>query len=189
MHRIEELFLYSLACEIFPDLSQNKAEQIKNNFAIILKDGKSINAFDVTDIQNRTDLLPRFIAPPRSAELKISRSYARRLGVEVVIPRGKKELKYAMKNCLFTVSEGIDGALISFLSDTPVYINAGCKECRTLLGKIAKFEIANGLFIPYTKNRTAKILRPVFSDSDFIYAKNKFRAYIDAEIYSIFNSN
>ena len=186
MRNFEKIFSFSIADEIAPDILNAKDKKNASKFALILSNGETISATEIKNVQYRTGLIPLFFLA-RTNEFTVSRSYARSLGASVIRPRTNIEFARAMKECEFAISEELSGAVFSLLSHTPTYINAGNAECRRFISEVVKWNVASEIIIPYTKNRTAIIRRPNVSDSDFYYAINKFRAYIDAKFHNIFN--
>ena len=75
---------------------------------------------------------------------------------------------------------------LSLLSHTPAYVDAGSAEIRRLIGQILKFDISQGLLIPYTKNRTEIITHPIAKSADFYGIIKKIRADIDADFKNLF---
>ena len=184
MQNLKEYFSHSMAEEIVPDLSFQKISD--SWFALILDSCETISQREIEEIKERTGLLPLFLDISQDSAREQIHSRARGLCAPVIRPRSKTEFGMALQKCNFSISEDIFGAFFSFLSDTPSYVNAGDEKCRKLIGESAKWNISSEIFVPYTKNRTAIIRRPVVYNSDFSLVKNKFRAEIDAKFKSIF---
>ena len=186
MQKLKLAFSYSVAKEIMPELSFSKNNSRHTKFALILSTGESISISEIEDIKKRTSLTPVFFDVFLGFHSELLRSYARSLGATIVKVQTKKDFADALKECSFTVTEEITGALFSFLSHTPAYIDAGNYECRNFIGETTKWNISSEIIMPYTKNRTAIIHRPTASDEDFSLAIKKFRADIDAKFQSVF---
>ena len=180
MRDLEKMFSYSLSEEIMPYVKEAKTSSSRNSFALIFNKGDTISAPDIIEIANRTSLSPLLFDVFGSCEKETLRSYSRSVGAPIIKTDSRLDLTIRLAECAFSVSEGVDGALISIASRTPSYINAGDAECRRILGEVGKMNIHSGILIPYTKNRTAKIRRPHISDSDFIDALFEFYTQISS---------
>lgn len=186
MINLKNAFSYSIAEEIMPDLSHFKSKADFTKFAIILKTGESISIPDIHDIKARTGLSPLLLDFPEGPNSELLRSYARSLGASVAKVRTQNKFAFTLRECRFSISEDVTGALFSFLSHTPVYVDAGCSEIRSLIGQISKFDISEGVIIPYTKNRTSIITCPISKSEDFHGAIKKIRANIGADFQNLF---
>ena len=159
MRRVKRLFSDNVSCEITPELSQIRRRRRQECFALFLCTGETLSVQDIINIQNRTGLSPLFFALARNEKLDVSRSYARSLCAQVFRPQTKYDAIRAMKACNFSISEELLGVVLSFLSHTPAYVNAGCAECRKFIGEISCLDYQDFILIPYTKNKTAHISR------------------------------
>ncbi|MBE6644249.1 MAG: hypothetical protein E7612_02575 [Ruminococcaceae bacterium] len=186
MQDLKDYFSYSAAEEIMPDITFSKSGDSLCRFALILDSCETISKQEISEIEGRTQLSPLFLDISRDSKHTEIRSYARSLGAPVIHPDSKEELFCALNGCCFSISEDIKGAVFSFLCDTPSYVNAGDARCRKFLGESARWDISSEIIIPYTKNRTANIRRPLVYKSDFSLAKNKFRTEISAEFKRVF---
>ena len=175
-------FLYAIAEEIMPDLSYFKNQTPTTKFALILSTGDSLTISDISDIRKRTGLDPLFFELRGLSSPELLRSYARSLGASVVKADSDKGFAFAIRECEFSVSEGADGAFLSFLSHTPAYVNADSAECRALIGRISKLNLPPEMIIPYTKNRAYAIRRTQAARADFSSAIQKIRADVGADL-------
>ena len=178
MLNLKTAFSYSIAAEIMPDISYFKKKAIPTKFALILKTGESLSIPEIYDIKTRTGLSPLFLDIFENSNSELLRSYARSLGASVVKAKNQSKFASGIKECSFSISEDFAGALLSFLSHTPTYAYAGCTENRILIGQMCKLDMPPGAIMPYTKNRTAIISRPISEYEDFSAAIKKIRANI-----------
>lgn len=186
MRKLKNAFSYSIAEEIMPDLSTLYGKTNPDKFALFLKTGESLSIPEIQDIKIRTGLSPLFFEISENSSAELSRSYARGLGAPIVRVITQCKLAFALKECSFTVSEDVTGALLSFLSHTPTYVDAGCAEIRSFIGDISKYDIPADAIIPYTKNRTEIITGPITKYGFFQDAIEKIRADIGADFASLF---
>ena len=183
---LKNVFSYSIAEEIMPDLAHLGRKDSPDKFALILKTGASLSIPDICDIKTRTGLSPLFFEISQASNTELSRAYARRLGAPITKAFTRCNFATTLKECSFSISEDVTGFFLSFLSHTPTYVDAGCSEIRSLIGEMIKFDIPHGIIIPYTKNRTKIIDRTISSHADFCDAIKKIRADIGADFKKLF---
>ena len=159
MRNFERSFSFSLSSEIMPDIEGVKSASLKTSFALILKGGESLSANEIDEIRSRTSLSPLFVST-QSSDTALLRSYARRLGAPLVNAGESADIAKRLAGCAFSVSEEIHGALLSLLSLTPAYVDAGDTDCRRLIARTSSLDMPRGVIIPYTKNRTLIIRTP-----------------------------
>lgn len=183
-----ESFYFSLAEEITPDAPDVRASGDKE-FAVILGDGDTLSPSDIENISKRTSLSPIFFAISRDVSLDISRLYSRWLGAPLIIPRGLSESVSAMRECNFTVCENSVGALFSFISRTPAYLNSSSDGCREIIAEFSGEGFLSSVFIPYTKGRTELIKRTTVDRGLYSAEIKKLRASICTKLLGILNKD
>ncbi len=186
MKELKNAFSCSLAEELMPDLSCLAPRAEPTKFALFLSTGESVSIYDVEEIKKKTGLTPLFFNLYENSNHKLLRSYARSLNACVVKAESRNKFALKMSDCAFSVSENASGAFLSLLSHTPVYVDAGSSECRSLVANISRFDFSSEIIIPYTKNRTSVIIPKNVKHDDFLYAVKKIRADICADFQKLF---
>ena len=116
MKELAELFSYSIAYEIMPDLACKPSTKQRTHFALILDSGESISKSEINEIKNRLGLSPLFIDISSVSNDTAILSYARVLHAPLIQPKSKSEFIIAAKDSAFTVCENITGGFFSLFS-------------------------------------------------------------------------
>lgn len=149
-------------------------------FAVILNDGASLCESDILDILRRERLRPLFFDVSRATDREILKRRARAVGARIIKPHTYDGFFRYASDCAFAVSEELCGAVLSFLSHTPVYVDASRRECRELVALFSRVPQHTNVIMPYTKNRTRIIKRKAEAPSSDLseILKSLLNAYL-----------
>ena len=148
---------------------------VRSYFGIALKADSTLSLSEIRRIIDLTELSPLFISLD-GEDAERHRALARYFDSRAVFPRSINEFSGMSGRCDFLVTEHLPGALFSFLSYTPIYLNVKDADSREFMGELAFRGIGGRAVMPYTKNRLDRIKKVGARDSDFYGILNFIRS-------------
>ena len=166
-------------------LKEGELSKNPTRFAIILSGRTNFTLGEIALISRSRLLEPLLISLfPKDDLAALKRLGAS--GISVCKPRSYRELGDALRECAFTVTERLHGAIFSVISHTPTYIRAtegkGLHQL-TELSKRARRLSVSPIAYSYTADAVLKKKEAGVTDSDF----SKIISDMQADIYSAAN--
>ena len=181
---------YAKRTALMPDMcfllgGQNRRSESGNSFAWIVSKRSAVPISDVLNISLERKLTPiAVILNPNDTSRRIE---IEKHGIAIYAPNSFEEFAAAVKNCEFSISERLHGAIFSLLCHIPSYITADTVKNRALLSEIDKLKIKNVPLISYRPECVTAKKEIGVQDSDFNYLIDLMRRRIYCALNEIFD--